>query len=89
MPSTSFALPSLLHHALWSLLQVGEDEVGALQGACETVRTISSAIASPLFARVFGFGVANAGVIPVGSPLFLSGVCSLTGALAFLALQSI
>eukprot|EP01039_Chlorochromonas_danica_P001415 gene1415-1539_t len=82
----SSCMPILLGHLTH---QVGEDEVGALQGACETVRTISSAIASPLFARVFGFGVANAGVIPVGSPLFLSGICSLTGALAFLALQTV
>lgn len=32
---------------------MSSDEVGALQGAADTVRTISSVIAAPLMSRVF------------------------------------
>ncbi|RYG69887.1 hypothetical protein EON64_01615 [archaeon] len=65
-------------------------EVGTLQGAGETLRTISSAVGSPLFASIFSAAIRASsssgegkGGMPAGSALLVSAACSALACLIF------
>eukprot|EP01031_Cornospumella_fuschlensis_P043336 gene43336-52973_t len=77
------AMPMLLGHLT---KQVLGSEVGALQGAGETLRTISSAVGSPVFAGIFAAAIragSAGGGVPPGSALLASAACSALACLIF------
>lgn len=77
------SMPIILGHLTQ---QVPANQVGALQGSCETVRTIASALGSPLFAGVFALCLRES-EYPVGSALMLCGACSGLGCVLFTVLR--
>jgi hypothetical protein len=61
---------------------VGAHEIGALQGAADTVRTIAAMLGSPLFARLFGHFIEH-DVEHIYFNLLFMTACSVLGLLVF------
>ena len=59
-------------------LQVPRDQVGALQGAADTVRTVASMIGSLLVTRIFAHFISGGRNFPHGA-LYFSAIFSLLG----------
>ena len=63
---------------LIAFVQVPRSEVGALQGAADTVRTISGVISAPLISRAFGHFISDGRDYP-GGALLIASVFSVLG----------
>jgi hypothetical protein len=64
--------------------QVPRHEVGALQGAADTVRTVAGIVGAPLISRAFGYCISDGRNVPGGALLFASAFSFLGAALATL-----
>ena len=73
------ALPMLLGYLSE---QVDNSEIGALQGAADTLRTLSGIVGNPLMSKVFAYCLKDEIQIP-GGALLLAACCSALGALIF------
>lgn len=63
--------------------QVGEDEVGALQGSADTVRSLASMAGGPLMSRAFAYFSSLSSTHLHGGSLLLCSGCSLTAFLLY------
>ena len=73
------ALPMLLGYLSE---QVDTSEIGALQGAADTLGTLSGIVGNPLMSKVFAYCLKDEVQIP-GGALLLAASCSGLGALIF------
>ena len=73
------ALPILLGYLSE---QVDVNEIGALQGGADTLRTLSGIVGNPLMSSVFAHCIKDEVQIP-GGALFVAASCSALGALIF------
>ncbi len=62
--------------------QVSSDEVGSLQGAADTLRTISAMIGAPLAAKIFAHLIGEDRKFPDGA-LYFTSIFSMIGFLCF------
>ena len=62
----------------WLSEQVGDDEVGTLQGSADTLRSLASVLAGPLLSRAFGHFSASSSPRLHGASLLVCSACSLT-----------
>lgn len=69
--------------------QVGDDEVGALQGSADTVRSLASMVGGPLLSRAFAhFSTARSTRLHGGS-LLLCSACSLTAFVLYMSMVAV
>jgi hypothetical protein len=77
-------LPKLTQVSVCGFPQVPRHEVGALQGAADTVRTVAGIVGAPLISRAFGYCISDGRNVPGGALLFASAFSFLGAALATL-----